>query len=115
MFFWYYRYATVSDRGFLEPWFASGPAPLCGIAEVEDHQDLFIFRQAQLLGQLIRIEEVEPAAVHTCVGGGQHQVGRHDGGILHAGVPLSAGISKDAVFIEGHNEADPPGHSPQAA
>ena len=25
--FWYYRYATVSDRGFLEPWFASGPAP----------------------------------------------------------------------------------------
>ena len=25
--FLYYRYATVSDRGFLEPWFASGPAP----------------------------------------------------------------------------------------
>ena len=25
--FWYYRYATVADKGFLEPWFASGPAP----------------------------------------------------------------------------------------
>ena len=27
VFFWYYRYATVADKGFLEPWFASGPAP----------------------------------------------------------------------------------------
>ena len=25
--FGYYRYATVADKGFLEPWFASGPAP----------------------------------------------------------------------------------------
>ena len=44
-------------------------------------------------------------SVHPLVGGGQHQVGRHDGGILHTGVPLPAGVGKGIVPVKGHHHA----------
>ena len=41
------------------------------VAEVQEHQDLLVLRQAQGFCQLVRVEEVDPAAVHALVGGGR--------------------------------------------
>ena len=78
-----------------------GACTLGSVAQIKEHHDLLVFGQTQRFCQLVRVKKVDPAAVHACIGSAQQQVGGHDGGILHAGVPLSAGISKDAVFIEG--------------
>ena len=76
----------------------------CGMAQIHDHQDLFIFGQAQLFCQLLRIKKVDPAAVHACIGSGQDHVGGHDGGILHTGVPPAAGVGEHIGTVKRHHQ-----------
>lgn len=76
----------------------------CGMAQIHDHQDLFVFGQAQLFCQLLRIKKVDPAAVHACIGSGQDHVGGHDGGILHTGVPPAAGVGEHIGTVKRHHQ-----------
>lgn len=76
----------------------------CGMAQIHDHQDLFIFGQAQLFCQLLRIKKIDPAAVHACIGSGQDHVGGHDGGILHTGVPPAAGVGEHIGTVKRHHQ-----------
>lgn len=78
---------------------------LGGKAQIKDHEDLLVFGQSKCLCQLVGVKKVQPAAVHTGVGGGQHQVRCYNGRILHAGVPLAAGICKNIAAVKGYHKA----------
>ena len=54
------------------------------ISEVEEHDDLFIFRKIQIFRESVRIKAVEPAAVDACVVRCKRKMRRDDGGILCA-------------------------------
>lgn len=42
---------------------------LGGKAQIKDHEDLLVFGQSKCLCQLVGVKKVQPAAVHTGVGG----------------------------------------------
>ena len=75
-----------------------------GIAQIQQHQHVLVLRQAELRRQLLRIEEVDPAAVDALGGRGEEQMRRDDARVLRAGVPLAAGIGEDALPVEGDGE-----------
>ena len=77
---------------------------LGGKAQVHDHQHFFVLRQAQRLSHLLRIKEVDPAAVHARIGRGQDHVRRDNGGILHAGVTLLTRISENIPLVKRHDQ-----------
>lgn len=79
-----------------------GLAILSGMTQVQQHQYFLILRQAQRFGGSFGVEEVDPAAIYRGIGGGQHQVGGHDGGILSTGTMLAAGVGEHAVLVKGH-------------
>ena len=76
----------------------------CGKAEVQQHQDLLIFRQVKGFGDSGRVKKVQPAAVHARVRRGQHHVGGDDGRILHTGIDFLTRVDKHAVFVKGNHQ-----------
>ena len=77
---------------------------LCRIAQIHRHQDLFVLRKTQIRCQLIRIEIVDPAAVHALIGRRQDHVRRHDRRVFNTGISLASGIGKYIVFVESNKE-----------
>ena len=83
---------------------ADTAAGIKGIFEVKKHEDFFVFGEAEGCVELFGVETVDPAGIDTEVGGGEHQVGGHYGGVLYSGIALSARISVDVSLVKGHDE-----------
>ena len=77
---------------------------LCAVAEIHKHQDFFVFRKPKGSRKLLRIKEVDPAAIHALRGRGEDHMGGDDGCVLGAGIPFFAGVCKHIVFIKGDNQ-----------
>ena len=84
------------------------------VAQIEQHQKLFLFRETKRLCGGFRIQEIDPAAVHALVGSRQGKVRGDDRCVLDAGIALPAGIGEDifTVKCDGQNpewqRASPP-------
>lgn len=88
------------------------PLAVCGkracalrsVSQIQQHQNLLVFRQAKRFGHGFRVKEIEPAALHAAGLRGQQHMGGHNGRILHAGIPLFSRINKDIIFIKRHDQ-----------
>ena len=70
------------------------------VAQIEQHQKLFLFRETKRLCGGFRIQEIDPAAVHALVGSRQGKVRGDDRCVLDAGIALPAGIGEDIFTVK---------------
>ena len=74
------------------------------VTQVHQHQNVLVLGQAESRRHFLRIEKVQPAAVHAFVRGRQNHVGRHDRRVFHAGIPAAAGIGEHIVPVIGDHQ-----------
>lgn len=74
------------------------------VAKIQQGKYLLVFRKRKGFCQLVRIEEIDPAAADAFVVRCQHQMGGDNRSILDAGAVLSARILEDMFLIECNGE-----------
>lgn len=72
--------------------------------EVKEHENLFVFGEAERLVEGIDVDTVEPAGIHAGILGSQHQVGGNDGSVFDARLALVIGIGIDIVLVKRHDQ-----------